>query len=703
MIYLFAAGLGFFTLGTQILLAREVLATFFGTELVLSAFYTAWLASFGMGAWLLRRRGGATALHAMTVVVIVAAPWAVAFIRYSPGLLRLAPGESMPLWASILAPVAALFPLGVAAGTLFPLGARVVGEPAKVGRFYAAEAAGGLAAGIAATAALGRADTFHALLPFTAAFAATVVALRRTLPRRLLGQLALAAALAHSLVWSARGPALEHARWRALVGEGALTWSGDSHYGHLQVARAEDRSAFYFDGTLLFSCPPDPLELLEAKTMLLLPRSLRRVVVAGHPSPPVAAVAPETTEVRTVQEDPLLAAVASRRCLSPRGTIASPRSWLAGQREVDLLLVYAPAPTTAVANRLYTREFFRSVRRCLAPGGVLAVPAHLPAALLSGVQVSAAAGVFQDLAQVFPYVVVSPGPGGWFFASSEAGFAPAVARKRAARRDDGGLSAAYVDLMFPSAETEEVTRTCSLHPPVPPNTDRHPRAYARQLQVWMRRAGFHSGSRLNARWLRAAAAAGLGAAVLWVWRRRKRRASRTTSSIATTGFVSFAGSLLVLMGFQHAAGTLYHQIAMLQGCYMAGLAAGAWFGTRRRVGLLATDCALAATLAAGMALVPVARTPACYYAITVAIAAASGMQFAQAAPLVGAEGNAQLAAGTLEWFDRLGACAGGLAVGLLLPLSGFVGAFLVLVVIKLVSAAANARSDSPFGAVGHTE
>lgn len=689
--YLFGAGLGFFTLGIQVLVAREVLATFFGTELLLSLFFTAWLASFGLGSWMVRGRGGSSTLCVMTLVLGLLPQWTVAAVRASPAALGLTPGEAVPWWVGVVGPLVALVPIGVVAGALFPLGARFIHDSARLGRFYAAEAAGGLLAGLATSFWLNDLDTLRALVPLTACFAgASVVLMRQITTRRVLFRLGAVAVLLHAMAWSSRGPALERMRWQALVGEGDLLWSGDSRYGHLQVADFGQGTAFYFDSRLLFSCPPDPLELLEAATMLLVPPSLHTVGVAGHPSPPLLAVMPETTEVVTVQEDHLLAAVTARVCGAARGTIADPRAWLSSGLPLDLLVVYTPEPLTAVANRYYTRDFFAAAARRLSPAGVLALPAHLPATLLSGSQASVAAGTYHDLRDVFASVIVSPGPGGWFFASRDAALTRESVRQRAAGREDGGRSAAYVNLMFPSEETAELTGALALEARPAPNTDRHPRAFVRQMHVWLERSGFRSAAPMPSGAGRAGAVLILSLVAAWLWWRRTHTDSRTKGTISTTGFASFAGSLLVLLGFQHAVGTLYHRIAVLNSFYMAGLVVGSWAGSRRPVALWVPDVALVTVLALSAAIVPVVRDPWVYYAITTAVAGAAGVQFASAGRLLGTGREPQHTAAILEWFDRLGACAGGLTAGLvLLPLFGFAGGFLILAAIKALSAVDN--------------
>ncbi len=684
----FGLGLGCFTLAAQVVLAREVLATFQGTELLLSLFYATWLASFGLGARLVRTRGRETTLAALLLLLAALPPWMVAAIRSMPALLGLQPGESPPWWAAVGLPVVVIVPLGLTGGTLFPLAARYLRDAGSVGILYAAEATGGLLGGVAMSWWLSRIDAFRALLPLVAVFVGTSSPmLRRLLPGRILWRLGMVAVLAHCVAWGTRGPSLEKVRWGALVGEGELLWSGESPYGHVQVARFEERYAVYFDARLLFSCPPDQLETLEASTILLVAPSLRTVAVLGHPTPPLRLVLPDTTTLLAVQEDELVASLAARLCGTVDLVRDDCRAWLQRGTPLDLLMVYAPEPVTAGANRFYTREFFSSAAALLRPRGVLALPAHLPAAALAGSRLASSATTYQDLRHVFPSVLVSPGPGGWFFASPDPSFSVEAMRDRALARDDDGRSVAYLNLLFPPEETAEVTRALLHAPGVVPNTDRHPRAFARQLRVWLERSGYRGTMRLGV-------AVALGAscgilALAWVVIRRLDRAGHATrgaGTILTTGFASFAASLLVLLGFQHAIGTLYHRIALLNASYMLGLVLGASLG--RRLPLWIGEVALGTLLAIASFSVPIVHSAWCYYGLTVVLAAVAGAQFASAAGGVGRTMGSQWAASVLEWADRAGACTGSLVAGLLmLPSLGFGGSFAALAVLKLVGGA----------------
>jgi predicted membrane-bound spermidine synthase len=690
--YLFAGALGLFTLGVQTVLVREALAAFSGTEILLALFYAGWLASFGIGSWVVRTRGGFPALFALAAVLMVLPAWCVAALRLTPAALHLSPGEVPPWWASLACPILAS-PLGISAGMLFPLGARFIVDPSRLGRFYAAEAGGGLVAGCAVLPwLLTRADAFQTLVPLTGILALATIGLARAIRFRwALGiRLVILAALAHSLAWSHRGHALELTRWRSSGGQGDLMWSGDSRYGHLAAARCGERWSFYVDGKLTFSSPPDPLELLEARTLLMIPPEIRTVGVIAHPVPPIGTVVPDTVKLHVVNEDGLLSAVAARCCGQQTSETAEPRRWLDTLTSpLDLLVVHAAEPLTAVANRFYTQEFFSAAAASLGPRGVLALAAHLPGALATGQQAAVAGGTYHDLKTVFPSVLVSPGPGGWFFAGKDAAFSLGRVRERAARHADGGIAAAHVDLLFPPHETEDLGRALSAATPLPSNTDRHPRGYLRQLHVWLERMGVRGEGIHSMR--EAMPVAGFLILVLGAWMALRGRApaARAAATISTTGFVSFAGSMLLLLGFQHAVGTLYQQIAVLNGAYMAGLAAGAWAGARRPAPLWIWDGVLAGILGICAAIVPTIRHPAFYVAANALVAAVAGAQFAAAAWVVGVDGRSQRAAGTLEGADRLGACIGGAAAGIvILPMFGFGGGFLLLALVKVIAVVA---------------
>jgi len=148
---------------------------------------------------------------------------------------------------------------------------------------------------------------------------------------------------------------------------------------------------------------------------------------------------------------------------------------------------------------------------------------------------------------------------------------------------------------------------------------------------------------------------------------------------------------MLLLGFQAAYGYLYHQLAIVIGCFMAGMAAGTWLGLRRQsatkaelrrlawlqalaaasaLGFVALFDKLAGvTAGAGLFLVSQLVFPL----LAAACGLLGGFQFPIASRVFfeGSRGQGR-SPGTLYGLDLVGACLGALLFGtVLIPVFGF--------------------------------
>jgi predicted membrane-bound spermidine synthase len=707
--HVFLFVLGHLTLATQIVLARELLASFGGTELLLSSYYCVWLCSLGTGAFVGRTRLAPRTLPTVAVILMFLPPWATLALRLSPVLPFVNPAEIAPWWLPHVSLLISSAPIGFVAGLLFPLTAsqfsRDEHSAAKIGYLYMAEAGGSLVAGLVASfVLLDKADSFVVLLPFTGVFGAGLLYLLRSQPspRPLLIRAMLLLALLHSLAWSGFSAITEEMRWSRISGGIELAWSGESKYGHVQIGRVDGRYSVYSNGNLLFSCPPDPLELAEVMVMLSLPRRIERIAIVGHPAPALLQTAPESATVTILQEDEKLTRAVASLCEADGRARdhTDARLWLGKNTEpLDLLVVYVPLPITAAANRYYTTDFLELAARNLSSQGVLAIPAHFPAALHSPDRIAAAQGVYHGLQSVFESVLVSPGPGGWFFASVDPALTLASIRERVSIDSPHGRRLhAYLELLFPDPRAAELAELLATGAPTPVNTDARPLGYIQHLTIWQKLSGQSGifGMLVSRTAQKGFLILLLAATFLWAAWRQKSVSWYAGGVIGGTGFITLSAALLLMLGFQHVAGSLYNRIAALSGCYMAGLSVGAYLGSKRAYDLKLIDAALGILLLVCSFAIPSSRFPLLYYCLTFLLASIAGLQFPSATALMVARGaQPRRAAGFLDALDHVGAAVGALAACLLLlPLAGFRGAFLALAGFKLLAVLAALRMKS---------
>jgi hypothetical protein len=192
----------------------------------------------------------------------------------------------------------------------------------------------------------------------------------------------------------------------------------------------------------------------------------------------------------------------------------------------------------------------------------------------------------------------------------------------------------------------------------------------------------------------------LGAAVpAWllalVLAARRRRAQAAAYAVAAMGGAVMAFQLLLLLGFQALYGYVYSQIAILLGSFMAGMAAGAWLGSRSGAPLrrLAAVQILGAMSLPGLCLLleheaAAARVPALFTALAAAGGLLGGAAFALASrAYFCADGSGRRRLGYLYALDLAGACVASLGTSaLLLPLFGFAKTALLIAAVCLAPA-----------------
>ena len=695
--HIFLFSLGLLTLATQVAMTRELLGNFGGSELILAIFYAAWLAGLGTGAYLGRR----TRTHSRFIVplslgLIFAVPVSVAATRFMAIIPGVQSGVMLPWWSISLPVMGIVFPLAVIAGMLFPIATSFIGysesETRSYGMSYMIEAAGSLCAGVMLSFwLLDRSNSFLVLLPFIGVFSLGFLFLirRAGLYSGMRIRLVFAVSLIHAVIWPSLHPFLETFVWDKRIGDIPLIWSGPSKYGYYQIAYQDETIAVYLNSIPITACEPDPLDEIHADVFRLSAGSDPLIAISGNMRYASAFSSRDTT-TRIIEQDKILIRLWNSFCSPVAAHVIQNdiRLWLSHTSEqFDLLLVDAPEPTTAQADRYYTKEFFESVQERLSASGVFILSAHLPASRVSGSGIEMAQIVYRTLISVFPSVLISPGPGGWFLASSDTNFTLKHLYERAAPSDSSGLLRAGLSMLFPVHATKDFERALK-DESSPVNTDTHPRAYASQLRVALARMGLSP--EFTSRFSHLLFVTFLlGLIVHFAGLcRLKNPVKRISLIIGHTGFVSFATSFLLLIGFQHTAGTLYNRIALLTGLYMAGLTMGAFWGSMYPVALGVVDRLLTVMLITFAFIVPAHATPLSYYILAFIFAGIVGMQLPGGVTrLIRLGKRGSYSAGLLDSADHIGAAAGAAIAGLvLLPVLGFRWAFILLGIMKILSA-----------------
>lgn len=711
------AALGLSATIGQIVLMRELVAVFYGNELVLGLILAWWLlweavGAWGLGRWVDRKAWDRAAFASVLIVAALALPFQIIVTRLSRDLMGVTPGAFFPLgkmfWTIGLnvAPYCLLHGLG------FRLGARLLGS-GSAGRAYALESAGSVVGGaLFSFLLINLFGSFQVILMVTTLSITAAIRLFPFVGRKTVRWvLFLVVGIVASLPLSATlDRATMSRQWPNLV------FSGDSRYGRLTITALGGQRAFFENGLLAFDTESTSKEETIHFPLLLHPAPERVLLIGGGVGGDLEELFKhDIDEAVYLELDPLVIR-AARTHLPPAqaAVLNDPRLTLIYQdgrrytkheRETfDVIIVDLAEPSTGQLNRFYTLEFFQEVRAILDDGGVFSF--GLPSAenYWNPELARRNASVYRTLREVFPTVLVTPGDRNTFMATSALSLpTPIMMGRRLLQRDvvTRWVTPAYIEFVLTGDRSQAVLANLEGTENVTLNQDLTPICYFYDLALWVSRFGsrlrrlFETSSLLHLSWL----ALLLAIAVVFLWRRHRLIVPTVVSG---TGFSGMTLQIVLLLSFQALHGYVYHQVGLLVTAFMAGLAAGAGTVSRQRPlvsgrwlsGIQGCLSAYAVVLALILPLgLPM---PALAFPLFAAVAGAlTGAVFPLAAALSSAAGRpastdarrgteraaetevsaseAGRVAGLLYGADLLGGCAGAIAASaILVPVLGVV-------------------------------
>ena len=597
---------GFTSAVGQLVLIRELIAVFYGNELVLGLILAAWLAWVAAGAWGLGRRSqGKGALAAGLAAVTLLLPVQVALIRASRGLMGATPGALVALGPMTLTIVVVLAPLCLLLGWQFTLGARLGtgsgtrGEArfsvplarggdhrrGSAGSAYVAESLGGVLGGVLFSFVFVRwLDPFQTVLLVGAinlATAAVLLSARAWIPA--LGAIAVTVSFLPLGAWFHR-VTLE----RQYVG---LRWTQDSIYGRIVVTGQGEQRVFFENGMLLFETQGVTPEEVAHLPLLAHPEPQHVLLIGGGVSGTLAEALrhPSVQAVHYVELDPLVVIAARAELPSDQAaSLDDPRVTLThidgrvyvrqvgqshGGKPFDVIIVDLPEPATGQLNRFYTEEFFGEAGAILSPEGVLALglpwQENYPGPALQHLGSS----IYRTLKSRFPHILLLPGERLYLLASDlSLPTDPDVWSTRMAGRgiENRWVVPTYLEYLLTTGRVAQAQALLDAPIDVRLNRDLTPISYFYDLAVWLSR--FHgplgrataTASRLGLGWL----VVPLAVATILL----RRRA--IPAAIGFIGLAEMALEVVILFGFQVVHGYVYGQVGLIVTAFMLGLALG---------------------------------------------------------------------------------------------------------------------------------
>ncbi|MCK5801642.1 MAG: hypothetical protein KAI66_02360, partial [Lentisphaeria bacterium] len=761
---------GVFATLSQVLLMREMLVAFFGSELVIGVVLASWLVGIGAGAFSGRAvlRFATTAigkrrwLVTLSLLLAVCLPLQLYAIRVVRSILDVPVGECAPYGAILLVGALVFLPGCWCIGCMFPLacGALVQAdedaeEKSPASLVYVSEALGSTAAGLVMTFLLLPAWSPYRVVLL--AMAISLVGMIAMAPRRAVSGAGtvLAAVLAVLAMiypqWMADAEhVLIEARWRSFGviaksdgeergEEVALVRTRDTIYQNLAVTEAADQFVLYANGQVV-SVFPDAVAYEDSVhfAMAQKPTASNVLLIGGNPVGDVPELLKyPLSRLTCVDLDPGVREIV-RATLPERYSeiAADPRiewvpadapRYLKGRHTFDVVLIHAPDPTTASANRFYTKEFYETVRAVLAPGGFVYTEVTSSERLRSEAA-DLTASVHAALKDVFGVVLVTAESRKRFFAAKDG--SSGLTFDRQTLRDKSLAAGVKTDYFNPEYflyrdeidpdKVALVERRLS-EIDAAPNALASPTTYYHSLLLAGRLTESRSVRVLSAlkntsHWWGACACMVIGLACLgtgFLLARTARHPGRELlwartmagSLVATTGFCGMALEILLIFVFQAMYGYVYAKMGAIVAAFMLGLILGAWAGRtavrlprRRRIAilLLAQFVMLSLALAIPRMMRLDSMLPSTHmwlvelaaYGVVTLLGCGVGVTFPLANKLYAdAGGRVDAAAAITDASDHVGAAIGALLTGIvLIPVYGIVGASAFIGAVLLLGA-----------------
>ena len=680
-------------------LLRELLVAFDGSELILLLGLGAWLLAGGLGASFGRRTAPPSPLGVRLLLLVYALllPASAAAARALPTLLGAPAGGSLPWSLQLAALGLGVLPSATLAGALFRASARAwLTKDRTLAQAYGWESLGAVLGGAVATglAALGQANLVAALLGALLAIVAS--AWPGPGSRGWLRLLTLPGSIVLVVLLAGSGPID-----RALTGleHPSLVDSRDTPYGRATVEQRGSQVVVFASGTLSFETQGVDAEAF-VHTAALQVEHPRRVLLLGGAGqgllPPLLQHRPERVDL--VEPDAALLALlrehlpdGHRWALDDEAVTIhtrDPRAFLVRPDRYDLILLARPEPSTVASSRTWTREFFALCADHLAPGGVLAFSLPGEENLWSPTLIWRNGGIHRALQASFDDVLVLPGATNTWLASRaplERNAAPLGRRLTARVIRSDLVSEAYLDYLLDNDRTVEIATLLDASE-APADRDDRPGAATTTMLLWLGRfsprlALLDPGPAMRTlehALLPVGAGAGLLLLAMAAVARRGER-SRPLGLALVAGLLGMLLESILLLRFQVQHGVLYGQLGLLLGAFMAGLAAGSLAldplitrATRSEAGARWLQPGLGIASVAVCLVVGLLPAEALDLTATAGLLLAAGAStaalFGMAARLAGPDPGRY--AGRLYAADLVGGCGGVLLAALAIPLLG---------------------------------
>ena len=418
--------LGFMSIGGQVLIIRELIGAFQGSELFIGTALFGWLLAVAAGAWIWEKLPGHPSPRVLFLLGIIILPFNLILIRLAPLQLLETVGENVPFITAALASIILAFPLGLISGALFPSLTHEGHRPAKsISRVYLFEGIGAFIGGIVVTALVGNAfDNLGMALAIS--FTTLIFCMiedNRKISIVLL--IILSFLLIGDFFWS---PTVERYLDQKKYGPYRLIDSFETPYGHQALLESGGSVSLITDNALEATRP----DRNTAEQLLIPPLAFKpdakNLLFIGRTEFGVGEIAASFSGLKITAIDPRedLNDRLDRAILKSPGVIRvndDPVSYLVAHDAVtpfDIIIIAPSKPDNILYSRYLTGRFLGLCRKVMAPDGLLYLPTPFDSdRYISPEKARLLSTYHRTLSGWFEYIDTWPGETTAFFASAK--------------------------------------------------------------------------------------------------------------------------------------------------------------------------------------------------------------------------------------------------------------------------------------------
>jgi spermidine synthase len=582
--------LGFFSIGAQVLLLRELVSSLNGSELFIGTALFGWLTAVAAGAYLGGRANVSAKPIALFGMGALLLPPLIIATRLSPLLVTNVAGEIIPFSTAAIISILVTLPVGLLSGWLFTTILKSYrADAGSIMRLYFVEGIGAGVAGSVITLLVGAvlSTLVMAMAMALVVLVGIVVASRSWRPARDVPIVAVAlAAVVLAAILAPRADrtidAIKYVSYQVIS-------SFDTPYGHQAILTRDSTVVLVTDNTVEAVVP----DLITTENLLLPPFAYkpkaRTLLVFGRTEFGIEQLAGKLADIELTAVDP-------RGVLSSEIDVPLPNIQVAritddplafvlhggtGQR-FDMIIVNPGDFGSFRGSRLVTERFFNAAKQLLTPDGILYLPTHYDSdRYVTNREAKLLAAIYNTLGNVFRQVEIWPGNMTSFFASDRTSFNIPY---------DSLISnlskLTYVpqyindNYLFDRLSDFKKTRLLgSVGSSSEINSQNRP--VLTHYQTLYRAKLSNLDSRiaslvLEKRWWHVALPILILALLIATISRNRRRRSYGLFLYFVAGLISLSLEMISFYVYQTLAGSLYSELAVLIGAFMFGLSAGAY-------------------------------------------------------------------------------------------------------------------------------